>query len=622
MTFNPLNQFHPDVISRIEKYTAGADSETIREVTEILEAAKASDPSAITEINEAFGRELDFGTGGLRGLMGPGTNRMNRVVIAKSTQGLAQYVASQRAGGSVAIAYDSRNNSKQFAQVAAQVVAGNGLTAYLFSDLRPTPQLSFAVRHLGATAGIVVTASHNPKEYSGYKVSWEDGAQVLPPHDKAIIDNVRAVESMEQVKLGDFDGAVQDGKIVLLGEEMDRAYLDALQAVRLRKDLSDSHGGELKIIYTPIHGTGIRVVPQALAQWGFSSVDIVAEQAEPDGDFPTTVSPNPEEHAALALALDLAKTNGADIVLATDPDADRLGFAVKHDGKYQLISGNQGCALMAWYICETLREQGRLPANAAIIKTIVTTELVRAITDDYGVHLGNCLTGFKYIAALMAEYEQPGPGGAPQKTFLMGCEESYGYLIGTHCRDKDAVVAACMVAEMALWAKTQGLTLVDLLHNLYMKYGVHIESQVSRTMPGLEGMKDINALMTRLREHPPKEVASIGVAQVTDILNNTVNNIATGQTEPGPGLPSSNVLIFNLTDGSKVVARPSGTEPKIKYYFMVVDRDTIPVSKETLEQDMAACTAKDKMLQDAWQTITSKFEAPIAKSRSPIYFGL
>ncbi len=605
MTLDSTATLNADALSRIQTYTAGADPETVREVTEILDTAKAGDAAAIMEINEAFGRELDFGTGGLRGLMGPGTNRMNRVVIAKSTQGLAQYVVSQHPGGSVAIAYDSRNNSKEFAQVAAQVVAGNGLTAYLFSDLRPTPELSFAVRHLGATAGIVVTASHNPKEYSGYKVSWEDGAQVLPPHDKAIIDQVRAVESMKQVQLADYDTALRDGKIVLLGEELDRAYLDALQAVRLRKELSDTRGGELNIVYTPIHGTGIRVVPPALEQWGFSNVHIVAEQAEPDGNFPTTKSPNPEEHAALALALALAEREDADLVLATDPDADRLGFAVKHDGAYQLISGNQGCALMVWYICETLSEQGRLPANAAIVKTIVTTELVTAITDSYNVHLGNCLTGFKYIAALMAEYEKPGPDGAPQKTFLMGCEESYGYLIGTHARDKDAVVAACMFAEMALWAKTQGLTLIDLLNNLYMQHGVHIESQVSRTMPGLEGMKDINALMNKLREDPPNEVAGIKVAQVTDILNDSIRDIASGKTKSGPGLPASNVLIFNLADGSKVIARPSGTEPKIKYYFMVVDHETIPIGKEALHNDVIACTAKDKKLQEAWLESTS-----------------
>lgn len=604
MTHDPSATFAPEILARIARYTAGANAETVREVTDMLDVACGGDAAATKEVNEAFGRELDFGTGGLRGLMGPGTNRVNSVVIAKTTQGLAQYVASQRPGGSVVIAYDSRNNSRQFAQVAAQVIAGNALTAYLFSDLRPTPQLSFAVRHLGATAGIVVTASHNPKEYSGYKVSWEDGAQVLPPHDKAIIGQVRAVQSMEQVQLADFDQSVSDGRIVLLGDEIDSAYLHALQAVRLRTDLTDTRGGELNIVYTPIHGTGIRMVPPALAQWGFSNVHIVAEQAEPDGNFPTTVSPNPEEHAALELALALAKREDADIVLATDPDADRLGLAVKHNGAYQLITGNQGCALMAWYICETLREQNRLPANAAMVKTIVTTELVTAITDRYQVHLGNCLTGFKYIAALMAEYEQPGPDGAPQKTFLMGCEESYGYLIGTHCRDKDAVVASCMVAEMALWAKTQGLTLVDLLNNLYMEHGVHIESQVSRTMPGLEGMKDIDALMSRLREQPPAEIAGIKVAQVTDILGDTIKDVETGKTTPGPGLPASNVLIFNLADGSKIIARPSGTEPKIKFYFMVVDRETIPSSQETLQDDLLACNAKDQMLQDAWLKVT------------------
>lgn len=591
---------HPDVLERIKNYTAGADTDTVAEVDTLLEKARAGDADALASIKEAFGRELDFGTGGLRGIMGPGTNRMNRVMIAKSTQGLASYVASQAANGSVAIAYDSRNKSALFARVAAQVVAGNGLRAYLFSDLRPTPELSFAVRHLGATAGIVVTASHNPKEYNGFKVSWSDGAQVLPPHDKAIIEQVRAVKSMEQVKLADFDQAVADGKIVMLGEEMDTAYLQALQFVRTCPELSDKRGSELKIVYTPLHGTGIRVVPEALAQWGFSNVLIEEQQAVPDGNFPTTKSPNPEEHAALELAINLATENDADIVLATDPDADRLGYAVKHNGQFQLISGNQGCALMSWYICEVLKEQGRLPENAAIVKTIVTTELVRAITNDYGVTLGNCLTGFKYIASVMREYEQPDKNGLPLKQFLMGCEESYGYLVGTHARDKDAVVAACVVAEMTLWAKTQGKTLVDLLADLYRRYGVHVESQVSLARPGLAGMQEISDMMNRLRKNPPTEIAGIKVHTVTDIDNNTVLHPATGETTSGPNLPKSNVIMFELADGSTVVARPSGTEPKIKFYFMVVDREGIPISESALPERVQVCEQKDQALQAAW----------------------
>ena len=600
-----VNVIAPDILERIKNYKAGADEATVAEVDSMVKAAEAGDGAGLTALTEAFGRDLDFGTGGLRGLMGTGTNRMNRIVVAKATQGLAQYVKSQDAGGAVVIAYDSRNNSRDFAREAARVVAGNGLTAYLFEDLRPTPELSFAVRHLRATAGVVVTASHNPKEYNGYKVSWNDGAQVLPPHDRAIIEQVRAVHTMDQVHLADYESAIRNGSIVLVGADVDEAFLKALQSIRLRPELTEQHGGELKIVYTPLHGVGIRVVPRALEQWGFSNVTVVQEQSEPDGNFPTTKSPNPEERVALELALQLAERQDADIVLATDPDADRLGFAVKHEGEFRLVTGNQAGALIAWYLCETLKEQGRLPSNAAMVTTVVTTSLIKAVTDSYGVHLGLCLTGFKHIANLMREYEKPGPDGAPQKIFLMGCEESYGYLVGDHCRDKDAVGAACVVAEMAAWARSQGLTLIDILHKLYREHGVHVETQVSQNMPGLSGMKDMEALMARLRENPPRDIAGIAVERVTDIEQDTITNLAAGTTTEGPHLPKSNVLIFDLADGSKVVARPSGTEPKIKYYFMVVDRETLPISELDIPQRVEACTAKDEMLRKAWAEIVA-----------------
>jgi len=593
----------PEISDRITNYLAGADAATTSEIMDLQAAAATGDEEALGVLTESFGRDLDFGTGGLRGIMGHGTNRMNHTVVAKATQGLAQYVKSHNPKGSIAIAYDSRNRSAEFAREAARVAAGNGLKAYLFADLRPTPELSFAVRHLGATAGIVVTASHNPKEYSGYKVSWEDGGQVLPPHDRGIIEQVRSVQSMNQVELADFDQAVAEGSIVMLGEETDRAFFEALQLVRLRQPLTDSRGGELKIVYTPLHGTGIRVVPEALRQWGFTSVQIVPEQAEPNGDFPTTKSPNPEERVALELAIGLAEETKADIVLATDPDADRLGIAVRHDSDYQLITGNQLGALLAWYICETLHERGTLPENGAMVKTIVTTDLITAIADEYNVHLDNCLTGFKHIANLMRQYEEPNTVGEPTKQFLMGCEESYGYLVGTHCRDKDAVVAACVVSELALWAKTNGFTIVDILHQLYQRYGVHVESQVSQTMPGLAGMQDMENLMNRLREIPPREIAGIHVTEVTDIENDTRRHLASDETKPGPGLPKSNVLLFNLSDGSKIVARPSGTEPKIKYYFMVVDRENLPIEKNEVISDLARCHEKDKTLQKAWLQI-------------------
>ena len=593
----------PEILERMTNFTAGADAETVRLVQEMRDAALAGNAVALAEAVEAFGRDLDFGTGGLRGLMGPGTNRMNCIMVARATQGLAQYVKSQVEGGSIAIAFDSRNSSPEFARMAARVVAGNGLTAYLFEELRPTPVLSYAVRKLGATAGIVVTASHNPKEYSGYKVSWSDGAQVLPPHDRAIISQVRSVESMEQVKLADFDEAVKAGSIVLLGTTLDDDFLQALDVIRLRPEMDETSGGDLSIVFTPLHGTGITMVPPALARWGFSNVILEPQQSVPDGNFPTTKSPNPEEKEALHLALTLAEREQADIVLATDPDADRLGFAVRHQGDYQLITGNQGCALLAWYIGQTLTEQGRLPHNAAMVTTIVTTSLMQAVAEHFNIHIDLCLTGFKHIASVMREYEQPGADGKPRYTYLYGCEESYGYLIGTHCRDKDAVGASCLVAEMTLWAKQNGMTLVDMLSDLYCRFGVHNDSQISKTMPGLAGMKEIADLMDRLRTRPPAEVEGIAVVSVTDIETDTRTDMATGQVQPGPGLPKSNVLIFKLADGSTVVARPSGTEPKIKYYFMVVDRENLPIAPADLPARVAQCNEKERRLHEAWLAI-------------------
>lgn len=595
-----------ELAERVRSFAEGADAETLKETVNFLTGVLSGEGPS-TAVEDAFYRDLDFGTGGLRGIMGPGTNRMNRVTVGKATQGLASYVKKNAPGGSVVIAHDSRLRSDEFAREVARVVAGNGLTAYLFPQLRPTPELSFAVRHLGATAGVVVTASHNPKEYNGYKVSWSDGAQVLPPHDKGIIEEVRAVTSAEQVLRADFDEAVKDGRIVLLDDTLDKAYLEALDKVQLRRELTRQRGDDLRIAFTPLHGTGITMVPQALERWGFSSVIVEPAQAEPDGSFPTAKSPNPEERAAMALAIELATRENCDIVLATDPDADRLGIAVRHGSEYQLLTGNQVGALLAWYICETMREQERLPANGVLIKTIVTTELIARIAEDYKVDIENCLTGFKYIASLIRGYEEAGTVEKPSKEFLMGCEESYGYLVGTHARDKDAVVAACVAAEMALWAKTRNKTLIDLMESLYARYGVHIEGQLSKTMPGAAGMRQITGLMESLRKDPPREVAGIAVATVTDIQEDTKLDVASGQTSSGPGLPSSNVLIFELQDGSLVVARPSGTEPKIKFYFMVVDREGFPLSDaQALRGKIADCRGKEESLTDAFNILIAE----------------
>lgn len=586
--------------SRIDNYLLSEDDATKKVIAEKISQANAGDEAAMTDLRDSFGRDLDFGTGGLRGIMGVGTNRMNRVNIAKATQGLAQYIVSQKGGdGSVAIAYDSRINSRAFAEEAASVIAGNGLKAYIFQDYRPTPELSFAVRYLKTTAGIVVTASHNPKEYNGYKVSWDDGGQVLPPHDKAIIKEVRSVGSIADVKRVDFETGVKNGSIILLGKDVDDAFIAALDEARLHPELTEKSGDQLSIVYTPLHGTGIRVVPDALARWGFKNIHVVKEQAEPDGNFPTTLSPNPEEKVALELALKLADETGSDIVMATDPDADRLGIAVRHKGEMRLITGNQLCALLVWYVCESYKEKNNFPANPMIVKSIVTTELITEITQDYGVGLDNCLTGFKYIAELMRKYETE----TPVRNFLMGCEESYGYLVGTHARDKDAVVAACSIAEFALWAKLKGKTLVDILEDLYCRYGVHVESQISKTMKGLAGMEAMQKLMDNLRGNPPTEFAGLKVLTMADISNDTVWDFEAKMKVHGPGLASSNVLLFHLEDGSLVVARPSGTEPKVKFYFMVVDRANLPISKADLPKRIDGCLTKDKKLQDALEGI-------------------
>lgn len=595
-----------EIVERARTFVAGADAQSLKETTELL-LDVLSGAKSETDVEDAFSGDLDFGTGGLRGLMGPGTNRMNLVTVGKATQGLCEYIKKHAPGGSICIAYDSRHRSSEFARAAACVAAGNGLKAWLFEDVRPTPELSFAVRSLGATAGIVITASHNPKEYNGYKVYWSDGAQVIPPQDRGIIEEVRKVAGAHQIKSDNFDDARRKGLIELIGKSLDSEFIGALDAVRMRKDLCGKSGGELKIVYTSLHGTGIRAVPMALSRWGFSNVVIVPEQAEPDGDFPTVKSPNPEEKAAMKLSLELARKEGADLVLATDPDADRIGIAVRHGGEYRLMTGNQVGALLSYYVCETLKQQDRLPGNGVLIKTIVTTELIAAIAREFNVGLENCLTGFKYIAALIREYEEQGTPEKPTKVYLMGCEESYGYLVGTHARDKDSVVTACVLAEMALWAKSSGKTLMDLLNELYARHGVFVESQLSKTMTGVAGMKMIGALMDSLRQSPPAEIAGIAVSAVTDIGNNTRRDVAAGKSSNGPGLPKSNVLIFELADGSLVVARPSGTEPKVKFYFMVVDKEGFPVQDAAkIASRVLACEAKEKQLQEAFDKLSSE----------------
>ncbi len=594
-------------LDNLTKYISGCDKAGVKEVMSFILDTMAK-PNGAADLEDAFYKDLEFGTGGLRGIMGPGSNRMNEQVVARATQGLVTYVKKVLGtNGGIVIAYDCRLNSKEFAHMAARVIAGNGLKAYLFSEMRPTPELSFAVRHLRASAGIVVTASHNPKEYNGYKVSWSDGAQVIPPNDAGIIAEVRAVDTVQMV---DFDAAVKDGSIVMVDSSMDKAFLEAADTALIRKDLIKEKGGGLKIVYTPLHGTGITVVPTALARCGFTSVLCEPSQSIPDGTFPTTKSPNPEEREALSLALELAEKEKADLVIATDPDTDRVGTAVRHNGEMRLISGNQMCALMVWYMCNSLRVSGKMPPRPGVISTIVTSRLPKHIAESYKVDVKLCLTGFKWIASVMRDYELHAmPDGSPKFNVLMGFEESYGYLIGTFVRDKDAVTATMLIAEMALWCKQENMTLIDLLERIYCEYGVHLESTVSVSMPGKTGMEKITRLMAALRSEPPASLAGLQVVRIDDIeKDETKNVIGGGIVTKGPGLPKSSVLGFYLSDGSLVYVRPSGTEPKIKFYIMVADYDDVPFKAEALPERVKKCEEKLTALTNDFRAFAAKFE--------------
>lgn len=522
------------------------------------------------EIEDRFFRELTFGTGGLRGVIGAGTNRMNRYIVGKATQGLAQYVLKKKAGSgtpSVVIAHDSRRCSPEFALEAALVLAGNGIKAYLFEDLRPTPELSFAVRHLGADAGIVITASHNPPEYNGYKVYNQHGGQLVPAEANEVIEEISKLSSFAEIRRMTREEAERQGLLVWIGEEVDAAYIDEVVSVSRRPEAIRAVGDELKIIYTPLHGTGHQPVVRALQKAGFTNVRVVEEQAVPDGNFPTVKSPNPEEREAFTLALEIAKQQGADLIIGTDPDADRMGAVVMNsEGEYVILTGNQSGAIMVDYLLGSMKESGDLPQNGAVIKTIVTSEMGAKIAESYGAKVLNTLTGFKYIGELMTKFEQTG-----EHTFLFGYEESYGYLAGNYARDKDAVVAALLIAEAAAYYKTQGKTLYEVLLELYERYGYYQEQLESRTMKGKDGLERIGRVMEEFRQSPPQTVAGVNVVEVKDYL-------------PGiDGLPPENVLKFFLEDGSWFCLRPSGTEPKIKVYF-AVRGTSLANAKERLEK--------------------------------------
>ncbi len=519
-----------------------------------------------SEIEERFYKELEFGTGGLRGIIGAGTNRMNVYTVRKASQGLANYIIKQ--GGAdkgVAIAYDSRNMSPEFADEAALCMAANGIKAYVFESLRPTPELSFALRTLGCIAGIVVTASHNPPEYNGYKVYWEDGAQITAPKDKEIITEVQNVTDYHTVKSMDKKAAMEAGLYNVIGKEIDDKYMEELKKQIIHPEIIKEVANDIKIVYTPLHGTGNLPVRRILSELGFKNVFVVPEQELPDPKFTTLEYPNPEDPKAFTLALKLAKEKDADIVLATDPDADRLGVYAKDTktGEYVSFTGNMSGMLIAEYILRERTATGTMPVNPALVTTIVTTNMTQPITKDYGVRLIEVLTGFKFIGEQIKLFEQTG-----SNNYVFGLEESYGCLAGTHARDKDAVVAVMMLCEVASWCKKNGITLWDQMINIYEKYGYYKEDLYTITLKGIDGSKQITAIMDKLRSNPPKNFGDLQVVSMRDYESGEVTNLSTGE-KSSTGLPKSNVLYFDLTNDSWCCARPSGTEPKIKFYMGV-----------------------------------------------------
>jgi phosphoglucomutase len=535
---------------------------------------------------DAFYQDLEFGTGGLRGIMGPGTNRMNRYTLGMATQGLSNYLirqADSRSSIKVAIAYDCRNNSSYFASVAADIFTANGFTAYLFESLRPTPELSFAIRLYNCDAGIIITASHNPREYNGYKVSWNDGGQVVEPHDRGIIEEVRKIKSVSEIMTGG-----DPSRIITLGAETDEKFLAEVKALSINPEII-KRNSDIGIVYTPLHGTGYKMVPAALSMYGFTNVHTVKEQCVTDGNFPTLHSPNPEEPAALSMAIDLAKEKEADLVMATDPDADRLGIAIrKPSGEFLLLNGNQTGALLTWYIISQKKKRGQLKGNEYIISTIVTSDLMDNIAEKNGVECFNVLTGFKFFAELIRELEG-------KKKYIGGGEESFGYLPGDYVRDKDGVASCALTAEAAAWAVDHGKSLWDLLLDIYLEYGLYREKLVNVVRKGAEGAGEIKKMMEDFRNNPPAQIAGSRVVKTDDYLYRTSTDMLSGKKSP-LHLQKSNVLQFFLADGTKISVRPSGTEPKIKFYFS---------AHTNLE--------KTADFETAWESLSDRIESIISE---------
>lgn len=544
-----------EVTARAQVWLDGNyDAETKAEVKKLMDAEDK------TELIESFYKDLEFGTGGLRGIMGVGTNRMNIYTVGAATQGLSNYLLSQfphLPQISVVIGHDCRNNSRKFAEISANIFSANGIKVYLFEDLRPTPEISFAIRHFGCQSGIILTASHNPKEYNGYKAYWDDGAQMIAPHDENVITEVMNIKNVNDIK---FEG--NNELIQIIGKEVDRMFLEKIKTLILSPEAIERNK-DLKIVYTPIHGTGIKLIPDALRSFGFTNIIDVPEQNMISGNFPTVVSPNPEEPAALAMAVQKARETDADIVMASDPDADRIGIAIKDDkGEWILVNGNQTFLIFIYYLITKWRELGRLTGNEYVVKTIVTTEVMADVARKNGVEYYDCFTGFKWIAAVMRENEG-------KKTYIGGGEESYGFLAEDFVRDKDAVSACALMAEIAAWAKDNGKTLFQLLQDIYIEYGYGKEKGISVVRKGKSGAEEIVQMMKNYRENPPKEIAGSKVATIKDFKTLKMTDVATGTITDLDMPATSNVLQFFTEDGTKISVRPSGTEPKIKFYIEV-----------------------------------------------------
>lgn len=542
----------PTVLKKANQWLEGNyDEETKAAVRKMMN----NEPQ---ELIESFYRDLEFGTGGLRGIMGVGSNRMNKYTVGAATQGFTNYLKMNFPDISqlkVAIAHDSRNNSPYFAQITADVFSANGIQVYLFKELRPTPELSFAIRHYGCQGGIVITASHNPKEYNGYKAYFADGGQLIAPHDKNVIKEVEKIKDVSEIKFLGNKNLIQ-----LIGEETDKAYIEKVKSLSLSPDSVKRHS-KMSIVYTPLHGTGATLVPRALKEFGFENIHVVKEQAVADGNFPTVKSPNPEENAALEMAIQLAKNINADLVMATDPDADRVGIAVRKGNDFVLLNGNQTAALLTYYLLTKWSESKKLSGKEYIVKTIVTSELLIDIANKYKVDYFDVLTGFKWIADIIQKYEG-------EKTFISGGEESYGFMIGDFVRDKDAVAACAMIAETAAWAADKGHGLFDLLLEVYEEFGFYKESLISIVRKGKSGAEEIQEIMNRFRINPPKELNGTKLIMIKDYQTSKETDLTTGKVSEIK-LPKSNVLQFFTADGSKISIRPSGTEPKIKFYFGV-----------------------------------------------------